>query len=130
MAFSVLQAAKRNGGGAFVAFVVAGGGGKVRLHRRSRCVTQYRKSPLHSVWPCQSRRCLASESVPNGIPCPPEQVFAREPRFRCRLPFRVAAFSLFHALAGLFTFVIPCSCVSEVPFGRFWLGRFVNAWVP
>ena len=38
MAFSVLQAAKRNGGGVFVAFVVAGGDGRGR------------PSPSHPLW--------------------------------------------------------------------------------
>ena len=80
VAFSVLQAAKRNGGGVFVAFVVAGGDGKVRLHRRIRCGTQYRKSHNHSVWRQEPRintpghagngqgtQCLARAGRPNGI---------------------------------------------------------------
>lgn len=51
------------------------------LHRRIRCGTQYRKSPLHSVWPeeprintpghagnGQGKQCLARAGRPNGIP--------------------------------------------------------------
>ena len=50
------------------------------LHRRIRCGTQYRKSPLHSVWPeeprinpqghagnGQGKQCLARAGGPNGI---------------------------------------------------------------
>ena len=50
------------------------------LHRRIRCGTQCRKSPLHSVWPeeprinpqghagnGQGKQCLARAGRPNGI---------------------------------------------------------------
>ena len=53
VAFSVLQTAKRNGGGVFVAFVVVGGRAVIiwRLYSGRR----RRKSPLHSVWPKEPR---------------------------------------------------------------------------
>ncbi|MBR0525962.1 MAG: hypothetical protein IJJ98_04615, partial [Prevotella sp.] len=55
-------------------------GGRGMLHRRIRCGTQCRKSPLHSVWPeeprintpghagnGQGKQCLARAGRPNGI---------------------------------------------------------------
>ena len=52
VAFPVLQTAKRNGGGVFVAFVVAGG----------RAVIIWRPYCGSAGHPCQQRRCLSFDS--------------------------------------------------------------------
>ena len=50
LVFSVLQAAKRNGGGIFVAFVRFGSSEKVKLHRCCQITRSIGRVPLHSVW--------------------------------------------------------------------------------